>query len=115
MGLRLFGNSSCQSCAPTPEPSYTFRALPNPNPSHYRLKRWDQIGKYLIVLVNYPDCTNYEGDKIMVYEATIEDFASQTKIDPHFCQDCFSPIVRFKPDDEGWEMAESFAYAMEGD
>ena len=51
----------------------------------------------------------------MVYEATIEDFASQTKIDPHFCQYCFSPIARFKPDDEGWEMAESFAYAMEGD
>lgn len=44
-----------------------------------------QFGNYLAVKVRFPDCTNYEGTKIMVYEnITISDLYAPSVLDPTF-------------------------------
>lgn len=39
--------------------------LPNPDPNNYEILREEQLGKYLIMVIKYPDCTNYEGKKYL--------------------------------------------------
>ncbi len=85
----------------------------NPNPLNYEIiKTFERITgrrtNYLLVDIKYPDCTNYEGRKILLYEnVSLCQLKLQKQIDPHFCEsvDYFSPIARFAPTKEGWEMA----------
>lgn len=84
----------------------------NPNPLNYEIiKTFErQTGRrtnYLLVDIKYPDCTNYEGRKILLYEnVSLCQLKLQKQIDPHFFEsmDYFSPIARFEPTKEGWEM-----------
>lgn len=89
---------------------------PNPNPKNFKFKKINEMTPYTIVWVNYPDCVNYEGDKIMVFEnMTVEDIANAKVIDPHFCDgDHISPIARFEPTAKGWEMARAFIVGYRG-
>jgi hypothetical protein len=89
---------------------------PSSNPENYEILRSLQMGKYLIVEIKYPDCKNYEGKKIMVYEGDIKQLVSQKKIDPHFSDNCAfkSPIGRFEPTNRGWNMAKTFCAGMAG-
>lgn len=83
----------------------------NPNPRRFQITRIETIGRFVIMKVNYPDCTNYEGDKILVYEnASVSSLTSQNSIDPHFfeCTEKPSPIARFKPTMLGWAYAVNF-------
>lgn len=105
MGLRLFSNWSGGD-APAPVP-------PNPNPGNFRVLKAESIGPFLAVKVLYPDCTNYEGRKILVYRGiTIEDFCRETRVDPHFSDDkVASPLIaRFVPTEQGWEYAKLFCH-----
>lgn len=80
----------------------------NPNPSNFKIQRYLQIKDYLIVQVKYPDCNNYEGNKILVYHGIdILDLKLQKSIDPHFSENkkYHSPIARFMPTERGWAMA----------
>ena len=95
--------------------SYDSNQQPNPNPKNYQILSSAVIGSFLVLRIKYPDCTNYEGMKILVFENTTEeDLRKQGSIDPHFSQNpnYVSPIARFKPDDEGWEMALEFVWIM---
>lgn len=86
-----------------------------PNPTDFKILRYHQIGAYLIVLLKYPRCINYEGTKILVFfNCTIQQLKSQTFIDPHFIDNTkyHSPIARFIPTDDGWGMAQKFCIAM---
>lgn len=120
MGLGILGGRSSCSCNKTTdrvvekivEKRVVVQALPNPDPNRFKVIKYQEVGAYLIVLVNYPDCTNYEGNKIMFYKTTYKEFSRKYRIDPHFCENCFSPIARFKPDDEGWQMALLLAHAL---
>jgi hypothetical protein len=40
---------------------------PNPDPKNFKIIKTQQIGESLILMVNYPNCTNFEGDKILFY------------------------------------------------
>ena len=87
----------------------------NPDPKKYKILRNLVNGEYLILLVHYPDCTNYEGKKILVFEkATLKDLKEQGSIDPHFSNntDKHSPIARFEPTERGWEFACLFVYLL---
>ncbi len=90
--------------------------LPNPNPKNFEIIYGEQIGEYLIVKIKYPDCTNYEGIKILVYDrgTTFNDLIQQGSIDPHFSEnkDFHSPIARFVPTAGGMIMAKAFVNAM---
>jgi hypothetical protein len=67
-------------------------------------------------MINYPDCTNYEGNKILVFHnISVEEIANANTIDPHFCdKDHVSPIARFRPSKDGWSMAEAFIRGWRG-
>lgn len=73
---------------------------PNPNPLNYKIKSFKKIGNYLIVEVNYPNCTTFEGNKILIYEnISLDDLIRQMRIDPHISDktDIHYPIIRISP------------------
>lgn len=84
--------------------SYTSN---DPDPKRFTLEKTLEVGTFVIVLIHYPNCTNYEGRKIIVFkDVTVENLRNLKSIDPHFCDKCkISPIARFEPTDRGWEFA----------
>jgi hypothetical protein len=94
------------------ETVYVDKPLPNPDPSNYKVVQIEEIGPFLIVQIKYPDCTNFEGNKILVFKSVkLIDLMNQKLIDPHFFESktIASPIARFTPTKEGWNMAVRFA------
>lgn len=91
--------------------------LPNPDPSNYEVMEHEQIGKFLVIQLRYPDCVNYEGIKIMVFECRIDQLLAQKMIDPHFSENekYYSPIARFEPTVRGWRHAINFATSLSKD
>lgn len=77
----------------------------NPNSSCFTIVKVQQIGEAFVSWVRYPNCTNYEGNKILV---STFDPRKMKKLDPHFSTKS-GLIARFVPTDEGWEMAIAFA------
>lgn len=109
MGCGFVG-SSMRSASIHEKQKVVFR-LGNPNPENFDITRIELIGDYMVVKVNYPDCTNYEGNKIMVYkDITVKELSSAKILDPHFFEGngVKSPIARFEPTEEGWQMATFF-------
>ena len=93
MGMGFFG----RSCYSSP---YAVQDS-NPNPTNFVILHEQNIGKYLILHVKYPDCKNFEGQKLMVYKGfkNSEELLKHNlfKLDPHFRNDKGSPIARFAP------------------
>lgn len=90
---------------------YVDRAPGNPNPARFTIIRMQQVSRFLIAEVHYPDCQNYEGRKILVYEGITENVLQrQTSLDPHFCNSSKhpSPVARFEPSARGFKYAVSF-------
>lgn len=109
--IKRFSSSSYDSQQSNNRKSNEVKTGQNPDPKRYSIKRMHKKDDFLILKINYPDCTNYEGNKILVFKGcTIVDLVQQESIDPHFSENknFHSPIARFKPDDEGWKMAEFF-------
>ena len=108
------------SCIGISRSTYDFKEqseqlfVGNPNPMACEIIESKQIGKYLIVKVNYSTCENYEGNKILLYEninkQQLLEIKKQYGIDPHFSHKMpkISPIARFVPTKEGWENAIEF-------
>lgn len=105
----LAKNSECLACTVTVNQTSPQPGLPDP--SNYKVIKHKQIGNMLIVMIKYYGCKNYEGTKILVFkDIEMLDLYKQELIDPHFCEDDnhHSPIARFIPTEEGWEMAKRF-------
>ena len=87
--------------------------LPNPDAKNFFIRAALQVDEYLIAQIHYPNCINFEGHKVMVYKGiTYAQLKARKEIDPHFKdQDKFSPIARFIPTHEGWQMAIRFVYS----
>ena len=80
----------------------------NPSPDNWIVVKYTPIEKHLVVKIQYPNCKNYEGIKILLYKnTTIKQLIGQKLIDPHFSESkkFKSPIARFEPTEEGWDMA----------
>ena len=90
----------------------------NPDPKVFKIKECRIIGKCMVLLVKYPNCQNFEGDKILVYHgvSSVAQLLAFTdgKLDPHFMKDCRSPIARFKPTTDGMAMAIDFCLMIQG-
>jgi len=88
----------------------------NPNPNNYLVVKAEEHNGVLILMIRYPDCNNYEGNKILVFErgVTLINIINQKVIDPHFSTNSnyHSPIARFEPTDRGWNWAISFSKMM---
>lgn len=88
-----------------------------PDLSRWHILRHEYIGSkgYLVLEVLYPNCTNFEGRKIILYSAgvTLEELIQQKELDPHFThKSALSPIARFIPTKAGWDMAIKMAEAL---
>lgn len=115
-----YGNL-CKSPSPgyssPPEPKKKKAKVDgNPDPDNWKIIKAKEYGKYLLLEMHYPDCTNYEGKKILVFEnVSLVDIVNQRQIDPHFfpANPKFkSPIARFEPTPRGWTMAEGLIKSL---
>lgn len=98
-----------------PPPDRPPQRPPNPDPHNFRVLRSEEVGPYLLAEVLYPDCTNYEGRKILVYKGvSLLEVLAQGSVDPHFSNNprFHSPIARFVPTEAGWKMARVLARTM---
>ena len=78
----------------------------SPDPKRYKILDYKEDNKYLLIKIKYLDCTNYEGEKILLYKTSYMRLISQQLIDPHFSENknYISPIARFEPTEYGWEL-----------
>lgn len=80
----------------------------NPNPKNFKIINYKRIENFSIIKINYPESTNYEGNKILIFDGpTFNDLIKQGSIDPHFSDNkkYHSPIARFEPTTDGWNNA----------
>jgi len=87
----------------------------NPDPAKYEILKAEEAGDYLVVKLKYPNCTNFEGNKVLVFKGVnLLTLINQKLIDPHFFKDSryAAPIARFIPTEEGWKMAQVFVAGM---
>lgn len=113
MGLFVFSRSSYDNkcncncnCNCNSSPPLKIQPL-NPDPENWVIMERCESEEFLLIRIKYPNCTNYEGYKILLYKnCTIEELVQQRKIDPHFSENknFKSPIARFVPTEEGWKM-----------
>ena len=95
--------TKCRGCNPSQEKPPKF---PNPDPLEWSVLNSFEENGYLLVELRYPDCTNYEGKKIMLYQGVkLNELKQQKRIDPHFSDNpnFHSPIARFEPTWKGWQ------------
>lgn len=90
----------------------TIRKPNEPDPKLFKIVKSEKIGNYLIVLINYPNCTTFGGNKVCVYEnVSKKDLESLKELDPHFLNTSrFSPVARFRGDEDGYKNAQIFAF-----
>jgi|CXWL01.1.fsa_nt_gi hypothetical protein len=79
----------------------------DPNPAKYKIIDETVVGTCVVVRVNYPDCTNYEGKKILVFDDVNQwkKLKKKKRLDPHFVEDQYSPMARFEPTERGMVLA----------
>lgn len=79
----------------------------DPDPSKFILENVVEYNGNAAVQIKYPNCTNYEGTKIIVYKnVNYKQLASLKEIDPHFVEgNVIKPFARFEPTEEGWYAA----------
>jgi hypothetical protein len=123
MGISLFSNCHTEECSGQHRESWPTPTQPvvpvkvdrngdplvdprNPDPKRFKILDVQEFRGHTAARVNYPNCTNYEGMKILVYECTVNELLKESELDPHFCEGGhLSPIARFEPTDRGWELA----------
>lgn len=82
---------------------------PSPDPNHFKIVKAELMGRYILAWINYPNCKNFEGDKILVFkDLSIKKLQELKTLDPHFTKSPKSPIARFKPTPQMWEVASHF-------
>ena len=75
----------------------------NPNPDFFEILKSEQIGNLWLSIIKYPNCTNYEGKKILLTRQCPSAFH---RLDPHFSKDHLinaGLIARFEPTSYGWK------------
>ena len=77
-----------------------------PDPHNFEITKYWHKNGHVAVMINYPNCINYEGNKICVYKnCTARELKRKKTLDPHFTENGLSPIARFEPTDTGWLLA----------
>lgn len=111
------GPKISSSICDTPQPRRAAPGqvtTPNPNPYRYKVVSYQGPHPYRVLEVTYPDATNFEGRKILLFkDVTLTDLRLQGFIDPHFSDGPgVHPIARFVPTPEGMAMALKLAYLL---
>lgn len=93
-------------CRPSNKDSYKTNPI-NPDPFEYKILSIKKITwvNLWVVKINYPNCTNFEGNKILVLSRNPK---HMLQIDPHFNENGHV-VARFAPTPLGWKQAVIFA------
>ncbi len=98
------------------EPAYTPVA-PNPDPKKCHIEWAYTNGVCTLVMVHYEGCTNFEGKKILLYNASLKKIETEKfhfGLDPHFSKGFrLHPIARFEPTDRGKQMGIMMCQALD--
>lgn len=78
---------------------------PDPNPARFSIVRTQGMGLFTVALINYPDATPYNGNKVLVFNLIENQVRNMKVIDPHFTGVSPEPLARFRGDAQGWELA----------
>lgn len=79
-----------------------------PVPCRFEIKFATSIGRFSTARIKYPDCTNYEGMKIVVFKDTpLSQLYKMAEIDPHFSESS-NIVARFAPTEQGMKNALRF-------
>lgn len=83
-----------------------------PDPFKYIIKRTVRSpdGKYVLAEVNYPNCVNFAGNKILLIKTDMMTFLGRNSLDPHFLEEGndMEIMARFRPTEEGWRAARKY-------
>ena len=99
MGINLFKRSSdCRYQMNIPEPT-------DPDPEVFDILDIQVGNKYVLVIVKYKNCTNFEGTKVLlIKDTTVDEIRNMKTLDPHFLESN-KIIARFRPDEDGMKLA----------
>jgi hypothetical protein len=85
-----------------------------PNPYVFVIEGMLEMKAATLVMVRYPGCTNLEGRKLLLFLGRVGDqIRRATKLDPHFSEERLSPTARFRPDQNGLDLAIWMAESIE--
>ena len=84
---------------------WTDQSIFAPDPRVWEILDSYTMKNFRVLKVRYPNCKNFEGVKILVMPT----YSLPTRLDPHFADNEFSPIARFKPTKQGWKLAVELA------
>lgn len=80
-----------------------------PDPTRFEIEQAEQVGDAVVALIHYPNCTNFEGRKIIIFgDTSLEEIEERKEIDPHFSEKG-DVVARLRPDENGWENAVTLA------
>jgi len=103
-------SSDSRDCGCTFNPlQEPIRVNSTPDPTKFTVVKKTITNGYPILWVHYPDVTNYEGHKILMYDKNFDLELIKDRIDPHFFTEGDSPIARFVPTAAGLAMAHVLA------
>lgn len=73
---------------------------PNPNKYSFTIESFHEAGEYLVLRLNYPHCTTFSGDKVVVLGdyKTYQEVSNLKELDPHFLEDN-GVVMRFRGDE----------------
>lgn len=86
------------------------------NTKNYKVIKQYSYKNFIVLLLLYPDCTNYGGYKVLVFRGVqhVTELLDRNKsIDPHFLENKVSPIARFEPTNNGWLMAKTLVHSCD--
>lgn len=94
------GSSLRESCGCVPSPP---QQSTNPDPEKFKIVKIAGVSHFTLAKVKYENCTNYEGEKIILFALNIRFVKAMSRIDPHFSEDS-SITARFVPTQGGWDL-----------
>ena len=107
MGLKLFKDSQLRLDTGTP-------VAGDPSPTNFKVLKHQFVGGNTVAVVEYPNCTNFEGKKVLVWLGR-QPVDTWTHLDPHFnnpSKDSHTPFARFRPTAEGIRAAVLLAESL---
>lgn len=77
-----------------------------PDPSRFRVLQEERIGQLWVAMLHYPNCSNFEGHKVIVCKGAAP--SSRSFLDPHFSEQG-DIVARFAPTPHGFALAKACA------
>lgn len=81
-----------------------YRYDEDPIATRFRIVNMYSVNGHTLAHINYPNCTNFEGNKYILFKDTsIKEIEQMGEIDPHFQQGS-NIIARLEPTPMGWNL-----------